>query len=104
MNKPFPILSSSLREAMPHVRLGSAHFMVVHLPWELMAIHEKQAMRNHNQTLERLAERGGLSACEAVAVLRDRAWQAMKPNDANFELLGIVQHWYVKKQQGWNEE
>lgn len=97
MGKPFPILASSLREAQPYVAKGSAHFHVVHVPWEMLVPHMRQAMVNHDQTLERLAERGGLSACEAVAVLKDRPWHAMNPNDANFELLCMVQGWYTRK-------
>ena len=43
----------------------------------MMTPHEAQAQRNHSQSLQRLAERGGLSACEACAVLEDRPWRAM---------------------------
>jgi hypothetical protein len=46
------------------------------IPLSLIAPHEQQADRNHSQTLRRLAERGGLSPCEAVAVIRDRPWKA----------------------------
>lgn len=43
------------------------------IPWWIIAPHEKQAIKNHGgQTLERLAERGGLSPSEALAVLEDR--------------------------------
>ena len=44
------------------------------LPWALIEPHRQQAMKNHGQTLERLAERGGLSFDEAAAVLEDRKW------------------------------
>jgi hypothetical protein len=48
------------------------------IPWAAIAPHEAQALRNHcGQTLERLAERHGLSPCEAVAVLEDRPWHRM---------------------------
>lgn len=52
------------------------------IPWEMIAPHERQAQRNHSQTLKRLAERGGLSPCEAVAVMLDRRWEAMEEQDA----------------------
>lgn len=39
------------------------------VPWSLVAPHERQARANHSQSLERLAERGGLSPSELVAVL-----------------------------------
>jgi hypothetical protein len=52
---------------------------IVTLPWALIAPHEAQAKVNHSQTLKRLAERGGLAPCEAVAVLEDRPWVPMRP-------------------------
>ena len=45
------------------------------IPWEIISPHQSQAMKNHSQTLERLAERGGLSPGEALAVMTNRAWQ-----------------------------
>ena len=45
---------------------------VAFVPWSLVEPHQAQAMKNHRQTLERLAERGGLSWPELVAVISDR--------------------------------
>lgn len=42
------------------------------VPWSLVAPHAEQALRNHGQTLERLAERGGLSTRELACVIQDR--------------------------------
>jgi len=42
------------------------------VPWSLVEPHENQARRNHSQTLTRLAERGGLSPQELIAVLTDK--------------------------------
>ena len=42
------------------------------IPWEMLAPHARQAMANHDQTLERLAERGGLDPYEAICILEDR--------------------------------
>lgn len=53
-----------------------------YVPWSLLEPHRAQALKNHGQTLERLAERGGLSVCEIAAVVQDRAWFHMKANDA----------------------
>jgi hypothetical protein len=39
------------------------------VPLEAVSPHERQADRNHGQTLQRLAERGGLSPTELVAVM-----------------------------------
>jgi len=55
---------------------------VVSVPLDFVAPHERQAERNHGQTLRRLAERGGLSACELAAVLEDRAWRRMTHHEA----------------------
>ena len=41
------------------------------VPLALVAPHEAQAMRNHQQTVKRLAERGGLDPIEMLAVLND---------------------------------
>lgn len=48
----------------------------------LVAEHGKQAKANHYQSVERLAERGGLSWSELYAVLHDQRWQKMDENDA----------------------
>lgn len=46
------------------------------VPWSVLAPHEKQAMSNHGgQSLERLAERGGLSPKEMFAVIGDRPYR-----------------------------
>lgn len=39
------------------------------IPWAMIAPHEAQARKNHDQTLERLAQRGGLSPAEALCVM-----------------------------------
>jgi len=44
------------------------------VPWALLAPHEPQALRNHDQDLETLACCGGLSPQEMIAVLEDRPW------------------------------
>lgn len=41
------------------------------VPWDLIAPHEKQAQKNHGQSLDRLAERGGITPGEALAILGD---------------------------------
>ncbi len=48
------------------------------VPWAIVAPHEEQARRNHGQSLTRLAERGGLSPAELVAVLTDRSWRDVR--------------------------
>lgn len=48
-----------------------------YIPYNIIAPHEAQAMRNHSQTLQRLAERGGLGWTEILAVLSDKTWKEM---------------------------
>jgi hypothetical protein len=43
------------------------------IPWNTIKPHEKQAIKNHSQSLETLAERGGLDWIELYAVLTDRS-------------------------------
>lgn len=65
--KTFPILKSCVR------RCREQHFsspLVV--SFDLVKRHEKQARANHGQTVERLAERGGLSWLELLLVLTDQ--------------------------------
>lgn len=44
------------------------------IPWEAIAPYEGQAKVNHDQTLERLAQRGGLDPVEAFFVMTGRTW------------------------------
>lgn len=56
------------------------------IPWSMIEPCEKQAQLNHDQSLERLAERGGLAPCEALAVLDGRKWKQMPGGEAKAEL------------------
>ena len=53
-----------------------------YVPWMLLAPHEEWARNNHSQTLERLAERGGLGPDEMMAILEHRRWRSMPMLDA----------------------
>lgn len=46
------------------------------------ALNEEWAQKNHGQTLKRLAERGGLSPCEALANIERRQWTRIDLNAA----------------------
>lgn len=45
-------------------------------------LSQEQAVKNHDQTLDRLAERGGLSLSEAAALTEERRWEPMEKEDA----------------------
>jgi hypothetical protein len=69
------------------------------VPWGFVTEHERQCQRNHSQTVQRLAERGGLSPAELVHVLRDEQWDLeLKDLDAVPELLRRLDEWTAKNQ------
>jgi hypothetical protein len=57
--------------------LGSKY--IKDIPWAAIEKHEKQALLNHSQTLKRLAQRGGLSPAEAIAVLTNSHLTYLSP-------------------------
>lgn len=65
-----PIMSSKYLKSMP-----------------MAMLNEKQAQKNHGQSLERLAERGGLCAAEALAIMDGLRWGEVKVCDENDRLL-----------------
>ena len=71
----FPVLLREQRSIWPGVPDS--------IPWEAISPHEQQARANHGQSLEMLAQRGGLSPYELLAVLRDHAfWRCNLPEPA----------------------
>lgn len=60
------------------------------IPWAAIAPHEAQAQRNHSQSLNRLASRGGLSVCEALAVMLGEPWKQRHMTWARAKLLCLV--------------
>lgn len=64
------------------------------IPWDFIAPHERQAMTNHGQTLERLAQRGGLGASEAIDIVEGRKWNSAKDCIENEHyLINLVRSW-----------
>lgn len=56
------------------------------IPWKVIAPHEAQAQKNHQQSLARLAERGGLDPNEALCIILDRPWEPT-PGDYQTRLV-----------------
>ena len=69
----FPILAGTRRALDELARLGCPRTV----PWSFVAPHEGQALANHAQSLERLAQRGGLTPSELVAVVRGEELRAV---------------------------
>ena len=44
------------------------------VPWRMIEPYAAQAKANHDQTLERLAQRGGLDPCELYCIVHGTAW------------------------------
>lgn len=86
MRKQFPIMFSE------RSRINES----ASIPWEVIAPHEQQALKNHGQTLERLAQRGGLSYGEAYAVLNDREWKRLDEKECELAVLRIVRDFYIE--------
>jgi hypothetical protein len=57
----------------------------------LDVLNEEWAQNNHGQSLARLKERGGLSMCEAAAIVERRKWRAMSNKDA----LNVIREYLV---------
>lgn len=57
------------------------------VPWAIVAPHERRAELNHGQTLERLAERGGLTLVEIGLLLCNRPYR---------DLFGRTDEWWAK--------
>lgn len=53
-------------------------------------LDERQAQCNHGQTLDRLAERGGLSPCEALAIAERREWKRGPSAEALIKSLAAL--------------
>ncbi len=53
------------------------------VPWALVEPHSQQALKNHGQSLERLAERGGLDWAELFAVMNGLSWKQLENGQSN---------------------
>ncbi|CAN2532584.1 hypothetical+protein [Methylocapsa aurea] len=69
-----PIMFGATDWKIRELRQGGVTTLVIAIPMKMLEPHERQAQNNHGQSLKRLAERGGLGACEANAILEDRSW------------------------------
>lgn len=70
------------------------------VPWAMIKRHDYQARRNHDQSLEVLESRGGLSPMEALAVLTDRRFQEVQhltTAQVDAELDRLVAEWEAKQ-------
>lgn len=67
------------------------------IPFAMIAPHEAQAQRNHGQSLERLAQRGGLAPSEALDIIEGRRWGSAKVCIENERyLINLVRAWRAR--------
>lgn len=62
---------------------------ITDISWELVADHERQAHKNHSQSLAELAARRGCSPCELLAIIEDRPWHKMDRHEAHRQLVEL---------------
>lgn len=95
LHDTFPILFQFHRmdEVFRVIRQHGSPSICIQIPYAMIEAHEDQAIKNHSQSIKRLAQRGGLSTTEALAVLEDRPWKNMGYGSANALLLLAVERW-----------
>lgn len=86
MSELFPIMvpryTSELPGFLKELREAGVAAMVVGIPWEIIEPHEAQARANHGgQSLRQLADRGGLSPAEALAVMADQPFAVLRSHE-----------------------
>lgn len=84
----------------PTVMPITGSILMGEVPFAMLVPHEAQARANHGQSLGQLAERGGLSCCEALAILEDRRWSWMGETDAARDLINKVREWRAARTTG----
>lgn len=76
MSGSYPVLQGQTDEADEARKNRTPYPKSV--PWDLVKDHERQAQRNHYQTLDGLAGRGGLSPKELWCVVHDTDYRDAK--------------------------
>lgn len=68
------------------------------VPWEFIAPHERQAINNHSQTLQRLDERGGLSPAEMMCVIEGRGLRGIEKDVVAIpRLVAALAKWRIDR-------
>lgn len=99
--KMFPVLwGYRVKDAIAEMQAAGSVYFPVCIPWDMLTPHAAQAQTNHSQTLARLAERGGLSVSEAIAVLQDRRHRSMPLVESNETLCRLIARWIKEQEAG----
>ncbi len=79
------------RDQFPILRGNTA------IPWFVVEARRAQAYVNHGQSLEQLADRGGLAWAEMLAVLENRPWKQQPADEAKRRVMVIVNREVARK-------
>lgn len=85
-----PEFRGSQQDTITDLRANGVFLAVVGIPMKMIEQHEDWCERNHSQRVATLRNRGGLTACEAVAVLQGRKWHAMREAEAHANLYSLL--------------
>jgi hypothetical protein len=75
MQRTFPILASAETRA----QYPRAPYEI---QWDLLERHERQILKTYGRSIEGVAQSGGMTWCEVVAVMEERAWRPMEADEA----------------------
>lgn len=81
-DSPIPAHASTPEDDVERKQFPILNSQGAKVDYQLVADHGKRARENHYQTVERLAERGGLSWAELYAVVHDRKFEKIDTNEA----------------------
>ena len=87
--RAFPLITNQLRWPAGYESLKS-------VPGAFAAPHAEQMKRNHQQTIEQLAQRGGLSAFELLCAIWKKGlfdFDVIAPEHADARLRVYVEGW-----------
>ncbi len=79
MEKQFPVLNHEKYKGCP-----------ASIPWSLIEPHAEQAKKNHDQTLEQLAARGGLGAAEIIPILKGKSYSEFWAGIPNLHAFAVM--------------
>ncbi len=86
-------MTSTLRAGTIRVFPIHSSMRVTGLPWAMIQPCGRRLMLNFGSTLSDMVLRGGLSVCEAVAVLNDEPFTLLTQQQAEDDLAKRIAEW-----------
>lgn len=96
----------AVRIAVRELKMEEESFPVIGggaIPWKFIEPHDPWAIKNHGQTLERLAQRGGMSWEEILAVIRHKKdlEDDIGERAASYAVLEEVEEFRNRQKRRW---